>query len=85
MLWCAVKAIQEESPDLDCVIYTGDHDSSSESLMSRALDRFGVQLLTPPKVPTSNLSRTLYSLDENLMWVDFNFCIFCLFDVTLCL
>lgn len=50
MLWCAVKAIQEESPDLDCVIYTGDHDSSSESLMSRALDRFGVQLLTPPKV-----------------------------------
>lgn len=50
VLWCAVKAIQEESPDLDCVIYTGDHDSSSESLMSRALDRFGVQLLTPPKV-----------------------------------
>lgn len=50
MLWCAVKAIQEESPDLDCVIYTGDHDSSSESLMSRALDRFGVQLLTHPKV-----------------------------------
>lgn len=34
----------------ECVIYTGDHDSSSESLMSRALDRFGVQLLTPPKV-----------------------------------
>lgn len=50
VLWCAVKAIQEESPDLDCVIYTGDHDSSSESLMSRGLDRFGVQLLTPPKV-----------------------------------
>lgn len=50
VLWCAVKAIQEESPDLECVIYTGDHDSSSESLMSRALDRFGVQLLTPPKV-----------------------------------
>ena len=85
VLWCAVKAIQEESPDLECVIYTGDHDSSSESLMSRALDRFGVQLLTPPKVPTSNLSRTLYLLDENLMWVDFNFCNFCLFDVTLCL
>ncbi|KAJ6410361.1 hypothetical protein OIU84_007167 [Salix udensis] len=50
VLWCAVKAIQEESPDLDCVIYTGDHDSSSESLMSRALDRFGVKLLSPPKV-----------------------------------
>lgn len=50
VLWCAVKAIQEESPDLECVIYTGDHDSSSESLMSRALDRFGVQLLTAPKV-----------------------------------
>ncbi|CAK7336675.1 unnamed protein product [Dovyalis caffra] len=50
VLWCAVKAIQEESPDLDCVICTGDHDSTSESLMTRALDRFGVQLLAPPKV-----------------------------------
>ncbi|GMY08240.1 GDP-Man:Man(3)GlcNAc(2)-PP-Dol alpha-1,2-mannosyltransferase [Fagus crenata] len=50
VLWCAVKAIQEESPDLDCVVYTGDHDASPQSLTGRALDRFGVKLLNPPKV-----------------------------------
>ncbi|KAF4363465.1 hypothetical protein F8388_016593 [Cannabis sativa] len=50
VLWCAVKAIQEESPDLDCVVYTGDHDASPQSLMGRAVDRFGVKLLHPPKV-----------------------------------
>ncbi|KAL3498259.1 hypothetical protein ACH5RR_040991 [Cinchona calisaya] len=51
VLWCAVKAIQEEYPDLDCVIYTGDHgDASSESLPFRALNRFGVKLLYPVKV-----------------------------------
>ncbi|PIA49906.1 hypothetical protein AQUCO_01300559v1 [Aquilegia coerulea] len=50
VLWCAVKAIQEENPNLDCVIYTGDHDSSPETLMLRAIDRFGVKLLHPPQV-----------------------------------
>ncbi|KZV34946.1 GDP-Man:Man(3)GlcNAc(2)-PP-Dol alpha-1,2-mannosyltransferase-like [Dorcoceras hygrometricum] len=50
VLWCAVKAIQEESPDLDCVIYTGDHDASPQSLSSRSIDRFGVKLINPPKV-----------------------------------
>ncbi|KAK3042889.1 hypothetical protein RJ639_001162 [Escallonia herrerae] len=50
VLWCAVKAIQELSPDLDCVVYTGDHDASPESLSARAVDRFGVNLLYPPKV-----------------------------------
>ncbi|KAK3229351.1 hypothetical protein Dsin_001232 [Dipteronia sinensis] len=50
VLWCAVKAIQEESPDLDCIVYTGDHDASPESLMARAIDRFGVKLLHPPQV-----------------------------------
>ncbi|KAJ0258680.1 GDP-Man:Man(3)GlcNAc(2)-PP-Dol alpha-1,2-mannosyltransferase [Hirschfeldia incana] len=50
VLWCAVKAIQEETPDLDCIVFTGDHDSSSDSLTRRAVDRFGVNLLSPPKV-----------------------------------
>ncbi|KAF8387677.1 hypothetical protein HHK36_026331 [Tetracentron sinense] len=48
VLWCAVKAIQEENPNLDCIIYTGDHDASPESLSGRAVDRFGVELLYPP-------------------------------------
>ncbi|CAL5363897.1 unnamed protein product [Camellia sinensis] len=50
VLWCAVKAIQDERSDLDCLVYTGDHDASPESLIARAIDRFGVQLLYPPKV-----------------------------------
>lgn len=50
VLWCAVKAIQEESPDLDCIVYTGDHDASPDSLLARAVDCFGVELLHPPKV-----------------------------------
>ena len=50
MLWCAVKAIQDEKPKLDFFIYTGDHDASPQSLMSRATDRFGIHLAFPPKV-----------------------------------
>ncbi|XP_047328139.1 GDP-Man:Man(3)GlcNAc(2)-PP-Dol alpha-1,2-mannosyltransferase-like [Impatiens glandulifera] len=50
VLWCAVKGVQEERPDLDCAIYTGDHDASPDSLMARAVDRFGVKLRSPPKV-----------------------------------
>uniref|UniRef100_A0A2P2KPE2 ALG11 mannosyltransferase N-terminal domain-containing protein n=1 Tax=Rhizophora mucronata TaxID=61149 RepID=A0A2P2KPE2_RHIMU len=50
VLWCAVKAIQEETPGLHCVVYTGDHDASPYSLTARAFDRFGVKLLCPPMV-----------------------------------
>ncbi|GER46628.1 GDP-Man:Man(3)GlcNAc(2)-PP-Dol alpha-1,2-mannosyltransferase [Striga asiatica] len=50
VLWCAVRAVQEEFPDLECVIYTGDHDASSKSLADRAIDRFGVKLINPVKV-----------------------------------
>ncbi|KAK9130911.1 hypothetical protein Sjap_011398 [Stephania japonica] len=50
VLWCAVKAIQEEYPNLDCVVYTGDSDASPQTLIARAIDRFGVALLRPPKV-----------------------------------
>ncbi|XP_048421747.1 GDP-Man:Man(3)GlcNAc(2)-PP-Dol alpha-1,2-mannosyltransferase-like [Pyrus x bretschneideri] len=50
VLWCAVKAIQDENPSLDCLVYTGDHDASPQSLTARAVDRFGVNLLRQPKV-----------------------------------
>ncbi|MCL7050062.1 hypothetical protein MKW94_025427, partial [Papaver nudicaule] len=50
VLWCAVKAFQEVNGNLDCIIYTGDHDASPESLLARAIDRFGVKLLQPPQV-----------------------------------
>ncbi|KAI3858298.1 hypothetical protein MKX03_013829 [Papaver bracteatum] len=50
VLWCAVKAFQEVNSNLDCIIYTGDHDASPESLLTRAIDHFGVKLLQPPQV-----------------------------------
>ncbi|MED6131058.1 asparagine-linked glycosylation protein [Stylosanthes scabra] len=50
VLWCAVRAIQEEIPDLDCLVYTGDHDATPQSLAARAVDCFGVTLLSPVKV-----------------------------------
>ncbi|GMP23457.1 hypothetical protein CsSME_00001049 [Camellia sinensis var. sinensis] len=58
VLWCAVKAIQDERSDLDCLVYTGDHDASPESLIARAIDRFGVQLLYPPKVLSISFSNS---------------------------
>ncbi|KAL6347216.1 hypothetical protein AAG906_012797 [Vitis piasezkii] len=41
VLWHTVKAIQKESSDLDCLIYTDDHDASSNSLMARVVQHFG--------------------------------------------
>lgn len=54
VLWCALRAVQEENPDLDCAVYTGD-DASPQSLAARALDRFGVKLVRPPQVPLPSL------------------------------
>ena len=59
VLWCAVKAVQEESPHLDCVVYTGDHDASPQSLTARAIDRFGVKLIRPPKVHSISITAVL--------------------------
>ncbi|XP_051143322.1 GDP-Man:Man(3)GlcNAc(2)-PP-Dol alpha-1,2-mannosyltransferase [Andrographis paniculata] len=50
VLWCAVKAVQEAFPDLECAVYTGDHEATPTSLNTRAIDRFGVRLIHPPKV-----------------------------------
>lgn len=50
VLRCAVKGNQEESLDLQCVVYTGDHDASPHSLVARPTDHFGVHLLYTPKV-----------------------------------
>lgn len=69
VLWCAVKAIQEESPDLDCIVYTGDHDASPDSLLARAVDRFGVKLLHPPKVLFGRWMRI--HLDPTSWWCIF--------------
>lgn len=49
VLWCAIRAIQAEDPNLTCVIYTGD-DATPESLAARAQFHFGVELSSVPKV-----------------------------------
>lgn len=67
VLWCAVKAIQEENPDLHCVVYTGDHDATPQSLLNRALDRFGVTLNAPPKV----LFFSFFFFLNSVIWVLF--------------
>ncbi|URE42314.1 Glycosyl transferases group 1 [Musa troglodytarum] len=54
VLWCFVRAMQEENPDLDRAVFTVD-DASPQSLAARALDRFGVKLLRPPQSSVLNL------------------------------
>ena len=72
VLWCAVKAIQEERSDLDCLVYTGDHDASPDSLMARAVHRFGVELLCPPKVLPLSLSVLFgFMMLWIFVWFDF--------------
>lgn len=48
VLWCAMRAIQEQMPGLGIVIYTGD-PATPENLRDRAFKLFGVQLHFPPE------------------------------------
>ena len=43
VLWVAIKAIQEKYPDVRCVVYTGDYDSSGPAIMAKALSSFQVR------------------------------------------
>ena len=62
VLWCAIRALQEECPDATVAVYTGDA-ATSESLAERAMQRFGVKLHGPIKVrhSTSVVSFSLHS------------------------
>uniref|UniRef100_A0A804JFJ5 ALG11 mannosyltransferase N-terminal domain-containing protein n=1 Tax=Musa acuminata subsp. malaccensis TaxID=214687 RepID=A0A804JFJ5_MUSAM len=72
VLWCAVKAVQEENPDLDCAVFTGD-DASPQSLSARALDRFGVKLLRPPQVaPVPSLVYAEFGIRIEIWCFSFN-------------
>ena len=44
VLWVAIKAIQERYPDIRCVVYTGDYDSSGPAILAKALSSFQVRL-----------------------------------------
>jgi len=49
VLWVAVKAIQDKYPDVKCVVYTGDCDSSGPGIISKALSAFQIKLPRPPE------------------------------------
>lgn len=44
VLWSAVKVIQDKYPNSICVIYTGDCDTTDESIIRNASERLSVQL-----------------------------------------
>ncbi|KAJ8479295.1 hypothetical protein OPV22_023022 [Ensete ventricosum] len=54
VLWCSVRAMQEENPDLDCAVFSGD-DAPPQSLAARALDQFSIKLLQPPQANSLQL------------------------------
>lgn len=49
VLWVAIKALQEKHPDLHCVVFTGDCDSSGPAIMAKALTSFQISLPRPPE------------------------------------
>ncbi|CAE8736524.1 unnamed protein product, partial [Polarella glacialis] len=44
VLWCAIRAAQQEHPGVACVVYTGDKDVSPSDLLRNAKNCFGVEL-----------------------------------------
>lgn len=44
VLWCAVRAIHARYPAAKCIIYTGDTDAAPDQILSRARDRFDMDI-----------------------------------------
>jgi len=44
VLWCAVKAVQQQHPGVQCIVYTGDTDVQPSDLLAHAKSRFGITL-----------------------------------------
>ncbi|KAK3100095.1 hypothetical protein FSP39_014700 [Pinctada imbricata] len=57
VLWVAVRSIQRKYPDVRCVIYTGDTDSSGENILLKARQRFNIVLPHPGNVEFIFLKR----------------------------
>ncbi|KAI0130899.1 glycosyltransferase family 4 protein [Daldinia grandis] len=47
VLWAAVRATQKRWPNAKIVIYTGDHDVSKESMLSRVKNTFSIDIHPP--------------------------------------
>eukprot|EP00931_Biecheleriopsis_adriatica_P108261 TRINITY_DN82591_c0_g1_i1.p1 TRINITY_DN82591_c0_g1~~TRINITY_DN82591_c0_g1_i1.p1 ORF type:complete len:529 (-),score=99.42 TRINITY_DN82591_c0_g1_i1:10-1596(-) len=44
VLWCCVRAVQQQHPGVVCVIYTGDKDVPPSEFLAQAKKRFGVEV-----------------------------------------
>lgn len=42
VLWCAIRALQTKYGNINCVVYTGDVDSTPEDILNRAQTRFNI-------------------------------------------
>ncbi|CAL0315382.1 unnamed protein product [Lupinus luteus] len=52
-------------PELDCLVYTSDHDATPQTLMARAIHRFGVTLLSSKNFPNI-AKRSLRAAEDRL-------------------
>jgi len=68
VLWCAVRALHARYPAAKCVIFTGDTDAAPDQILSRARERFDMEI--PEKgLEFVYLSRRRYL--EAAMWPRF--------------
>ena len=61
VLWAAIRATQSQWPKAVCVVYTGDHDATKETILERVKIRFNIHL-HPPSVVFLYLSTRRYVL-----------------------
>ena len=47
VLWCGIRSLQRRYGFVNCVVYTGDCEFSPEQIMSRAKERFNINLERP--------------------------------------
>nr|CAB3221172.1 GDP-Man:Man(3)GlcNAc(2)-PP-Dol alpha-1,2-mannosyltransferase-like [Phallusia mammillata] len=45
VLWCAVRSIQQRYPTAECIIYTGDTETTKEEIIKKAKKTFNISLL----------------------------------------
>ncbi len=47
VLWCGIRALQQRYEFVECVVYTGDTEATSEDIVKRAKERFNIELKKP--------------------------------------
>eukprot|EP00794_Sanderia_malayensis_P007237 gene7237-8045_t len=47
VLWCGIRSLQKRYDFVHCIVYTGDIDASASQILSRAKERFNIELDRP--------------------------------------